>query len=369
MPRSKVITVVGTRPELIKFSPVIPLLVEAFEHRLVHSGQHYSYAMDALFFEELCLPAPDYRLEVGSASHSVQTARILERIEPVLLAEQPSAVLALGDTNTVLAAMLAAVKAHIPAVHLEAGCRSFNREMPEEINRVVADHIATWCFAPGERERVHLQAEGIAESRIHVVGSTAIDACLRNAPFTVDRTLVRQLGLIPDGYVLLTLHRAENTVPETLRDLLEATNTLAETWPFVFPIHPRTRSVLEALTPPLLLHPHVHVIDPVGYLDMLHLMTHARAVMTDSGGLQEEAATLGVPLLIARQETEWMYLVQAGAAVIAGNTRDALLATAPALLQQGRAAFKPVDVTSQRGAAERIVEVLKRIGDGVVQAS
>ncbi len=369
MPRSKVITVVGTRPELIKFSPVIPLLTDVFEHRLVHSGQHYSYAMDALFFEELRLPAPDYRLEVGSASHSVQTARILERIEPVLFAEQPSAVLALGDTNTVLAAMLAAVKAHIPAVHLEAGCRSFNRDMPEEINRVVADHIAAWCFAPGERERAHLQAEGIAESRIHVVGSTAIDACLRNAPLSADRTLVQQLGLTPDGYVLLTLHRAENTISETLRDLMEAINALAEAWPFVFPIHPRTRSVLEALTPPLLLHPQVRVIEPVGYLDMLHLMTHARAVMTDSGGLQEEAATLGVPLLIARHETEWMYLVQAGAAVIAGNTRDALLATAPALLQQGRAAFKPVDVTPQCGAAERIVDALRRIGDGAVQAS
>lgn len=368
MPRPKVITVVGTRPELIKFSPVIPLLVEAFEHRLVHSGQHYSYAMDALFFEELRLPAPDYRLEVGSASHSVQTARILERIEPVLIGEAPSAVLALGDTNTVLAAMLAAVKLHIPAVHLEAGCRSFNRDMPEEINRVVADHVATWCFAPGERECAHLQAEGIAESRIHVVGSTAIDACLRNAPLTADRTLVQQLGLTPDGYVLLTLHRAENTTPEMLRDLLEAINTLAETWPFVFPIHPRTRAVLEALNPPLLLHPQIHVIEPVGYLDILHLAQNARAVMTDSGGLQEEAATLGVPLLITRQETEWMYLVKAGAAVIAGNTGDALLSTAPALLQQGRAAFKSVDMTLQRGAAERIVDALKRIGDDATQA-
>jgi UDP-N-acetylglucosamine 2-epimerase len=363
VPRHKVITIVGTRPELIKFSPVIPLLTEAFEHRLIHSGQHYSYAMDALFFEELRLPAPDYRLEVGSASHGVQTARILERIEPVLLAEAPSAVLALGDTNTVLAAMLAAAKLHIPAVHLEAGCRSFNRDMPEEINRVVADHVAVWCFAPGEREYAHLRAEGIAESRIHVVGSTAIDACLRNAPLAVDRTLVQQLGVTPGEYVLLTLHRAENTVPETLRGILEAINVLAETWPFVFPIHPRTRVALESLTPSPVLHPHVHVIDPVGYLDMLHLIGYARAVMTDSGGLQEEAATLGVPLLIARQETEWAYLVDAGAAVIVGNTRAAILETAPALLQQGWSAFRPIDVTSQRGAAERIVAALVRILD------
>lgn len=361
MPRHRVITVVGTRPELIKFSPVIPLLTEAFAHRLVHTGQHYSYAMDALFFEELRLPAPDYRLEVGSASHGVQTARILERIEPVLIAGAPSAVLVLGDTNTTLAGALAAAKLHIPVIHLEAGCRSFNRAMPEEINRVVADHVAAWCLAPGERERAHLRAEGIADSRIHVVGSTAIDACVRNAPLAAERTLVRQLGLTQNAYVLLTLHRAENTIPETLRDMLEAINVLAETWPFVFPIHPRTRAVWEALTPPVTLHPQIHVIEPVGYLDILHLAQNARAVMTDSGGLQEEAATLGVPLLVARQETEWAYLVEAGAAVLAGNTRAAILETAPALLQQGRAAFIPVDVTPQRGAAARIVAVLARI--------
>jgi UDP-N-acetylglucosamine 2-epimerase len=361
--RHKVVTVVGTRPELIKFSPVIPLLVETFEHRLIHSGQHYSYAMDALFFEELRLPAPDYRLDVGSASQGVQTAHILERIEPVLLAESPSAVLALGDTNTVLAAMLAATKLHIPAVHLEAGCRSFNRAMPEEINRVVADHVAAWCFAPGAREHAHLRAEGIAESSIHVVGSTAIDACLRNAPLAAGRTLVSQLGVAPGDYVLLTLHRAENTVPETLRGILQAINALAETWPFVFPIHPRTRAVWEALSPPLALHPQVHVIDPVGYLDVLHLIGQARAVMTDSGGLQEEAATLGAPLLIARQETEWAYLVEAGAAVIAGNTRAAILETAPALLRQGKAAFRSIDVTPQQGAAERIVTTLARFLD------
>ena len=360
--KSKIVTVVGTRPEIIKLSPVIPLLGEAFEHRLIHSGQHYSYTMDALFFEELRLPAPDTRLEVGSASQGVQTARILERLEAALLAESPAAVIALGDTNTVLAAMLGAAKLHIPALHLEAGCRSFNRAMPEELNRVVADHVAAWCFAPGERERGHLLAEGIPAERIHVVGSTAIDACLRNAPLAAERALVQQLGLSPDTYVLLTLHRAENTTPETLRGILEAINALAETWDFVFPIHPRTRAVMDALTPPLPLHPRLHIIEPVGYLDLLHLLRHARAVMTDSGGLQEEAATLGTPLLIARQETEWMYLVEAGAAVLVGNTRETMLSTTPDLLQQGRAAFKPVDVTPQRGAAERIVQKILDCG-------
>jgi UDP-N-acetylglucosamine 2-epimerase (non-hydrolysing) len=356
MPRTKILTVVGTRPELIKLSPVIPLLDGTFEHRLVHSGQHYSYALDALFVEELYLPTPDYRLEVGSASQGVQTARILERLEPVLQEETPAAVIALGDTNTVLAAMLTAAKLHLPALHLEAGCRSFNRAMPEEINRVVADHVAAWCFAPGEREAGHLRAEGIPADRIHVVGSTAIDACLRNAPLAAERTLAQELGLMPEGYVLLTLHRAENTTPETLRSILEAVNTLAEMLPIVFPIHPRTRAVLETLAPPLTLHRDVYVIEPVGYLDILHLVSHARAVMTDSGGLQEETATLGTPLLIARQETEWTYLVDAGAAVIVGNNCDSILSIAPGLLERGRTAFERVDMKPQRGAAERIVQ-------------
>ncbi len=362
MQKSKIVTVVGTRPELIKLSPVIPLLCQTFEHRLIHSGQHYSYTMDAVFFEELRLPTPDYRLEVGSASHGVQTARILERLESALIMESPAAVIALGDTNTVLAAMLGAAKLHIPAIHLEAGCRSFNRDMPEELNRVVADHVAAWCFAPGEREQAHLQREGIPETRIHVVGSTAIDACLRNVPLAANRALSQQLGLKTDTYVLLTLHRAENTTPETLHGILEAINALAETWDFVFPIHPRTRAVMKDLAPRVTPHPHLHIIEPVGYLDLLQLVSHARAVLTDSGGLQEEAATLGIPLLIARQETEWRYLVDAGAAVIVGNDRNTILEIAPGLLRQGRAAFAPVDMTPQRGAAERIVQRISELG-------
>ncbi len=355
MPQPKAITVIGTRPEIIKLSPVIPLLADVFNHRLVHSGQHYSYALDACFFEELCLPAPDHRLEVGSASHGVQTARILARLEPVLLDEVPAAVIALGDTNTTLAAMLAAAKLQIPAIHLEAGCRSFNRAMPEEINRVVADHVATWCFAPGEWERGHLRSEGIPDDRLQVVGSTAIDACLRNAPLASGRTLGQQLGLAPDTYVLLTLHRAENTVPVTLRSILAGINELAETWPFIFPIHPRTRAVLDTLEPPIALHPQIRVIEPIGYLDILRLTSDARAVITDSGGLQEEAAALGTPLMIARQETEWAYLVEAGAAVLVGNTQETLMNAAPNLLRAGRDAFAAVDVTTQRGAAKRIV--------------
>lgn len=360
----KVVTVVGTRPELVKFSPVIPLLEAVFDQRLVHSGQHYSYAMDALFFEELALPAPHYRLEVGSGSHAEQTARILTRFEPVLLQEQPDAVLVLGDTNTTLAGALTAAKLHIPVAHLEAGCRSFNRQMPEELNRIAVDHWATWCFAPGERERLQLLQEGIPATAITVVGSTAIDACLRSRPLAASRSIVADLGLRPDGYLLLTLHRAENTLPDVLWELLAAFNRLAERWPIVFPLHPRTRAVLaglQAAHPTWQLHPQLRLIEPVGYLDMVQLLLQARAVLTDSGGLQEEAATLGTPLLIVRQETEWQYLVEAGAAVLIGNEGATLVERAWSWLEQGHAAFRPLDVHAQQGAAERIVARLQEV--------
>ncbi|MBN2003423.1 MAG: UDP-N-acetylglucosamine 2-epimerase (non-hydrolyzing) [Anaerolineae bacterium] len=361
MTRPKIITLVGTRPELIKLSPVIPLFDALFEHQLIHSGQHYSFSMDAIFFEELRLPAPAYRLEVGSGSHAAQTARILERLEPALQAEQPSAVVVLGDTNTTLAGALTATKLHIPCVHLEAGCRSFNRAMPEEINRILTDHMAELLCAPGERERSHLQAEGIPAGSIHVVGSTAIDACLRNRDLAASRTLIPQLGLDPGSYILLTLHRAENTTPDVLRSILGAINALAERWDVVFPIHPRTREVLASLqreAPAFGLHPKIHVIDPVGYLDMLHLVVRSHAVMTDSGGLQEETAVLGKPLLVLRQETEWTYLVDAGAAFLVGNAGDTILETALPLLRQGQCAFKTADVAAQCGAAQRIADVL-----------
>ena len=360
----KVITLVGTRPELVKLSPVIPLLAEAFDHRLVHSGQHYSFEMDAIFFEELRLPDPDYRLDVGTGSHAEQTARVLQRFEPVLLKEQAGALVVLGDTNTTLAGALAAAKLHLPCIHLEAGCRSFNRQMPEEINRIVADHVCDWLLAPGERERANLLREGIPLERIRVVGSTAIDACLRNSKLARGRSTVDDLGLPAGEYVLLTLHRAENTSPDVLAGIVRALNLLAERWHFVFPVHPRTRNVLTQLMgsdPPLQLHPHLHLIEPVGYLDMLQLIAQARAVMTDSGGVQEETATLGVPLLVLREETEWMYLVEAGAAVLVGNTFDAVVETATPLLVQGKAAFRQIDVQPQRGAAERIVSMLKEL--------
>jgi UDP-N-acetylglucosamine 2-epimerase (non-hydrolysing) len=234
--------------------------------------------------------------------------------------------------------------------------------MPEEINRIVADHVCDWCLAPGERERANLLAEGIDASHIFVVGSTAIDACLRNQPLAQARTILHDLQLRPHRYVLVTLHRAENTTPDVLQGLIQALNDLAQDWTFVFPIHPRTQKVLSQLRQAptrLALHPNVRLLEPVGYLDMLQLVTHARAVMTDSGGLQEEAATLGTPLMVLRNETEWTYLVESGAAVVVGNSFDAVMDRAPFLLAAGRDAFRQPDMAYQRGAAQRIVETVQ----------
>lgn len=241
---AKVLTILGTRPEIIKLSPLIPLLEQQFEHVLVHSGQHYSYDVDAIFFEELHLPTANYSLGVGSASHGEQTARILARLEPILLAEQPAAVLVQGDTNTTMAGALCAAKLGIPVVHLEAGGRSFNRSMPEEQNRIIVDHISALLLAADEIATNNLRAEGLPAARIQTIGSTAIDAVLRNRAHAQQAAILQQLELTPNHYLLLTLHRAENTIPSVLPGMIAALNRLAEEHLIVFPVHPRTEAAL-----------------------------------------------------------------------------------------------------------------------------
>lgn len=354
---SKVLTILGTRPEIIKLSPLIPLLEQSFEHVLVHSGQHYSYDVDAIFFEELSLPAPRHVLGVGSASHGEQTARILARLEPILLSEQPDVVLVQGDTNTTMAGALCAAKLGIPVVHLEAGGRSFNRSMPEEQNRIIVDHISVLLLAADAIAAANLHAEGLPAERIQTIGSTAIDAVLRNREHAQSAAILEQLELTPQGYLLLTLHRAENTVPTVLPGMVQALNQLAETHTIVFPVHPRTEAALRQQE--LTLSPRMRLSKPLGYLDTLRLIGAASAVLTDSGGLQEEAGVLQTPLLITRNETEWRYLVDAGAAVLIGNSYDAILSgaatwLAPEGLSQLRANPAPVHA----GAAERAVAAI-----------
>ena len=348
----KVLTVLGTRPEIIKLSPLIPLLREPFEHVLVHSGQHYSHAMDAVFFRELELPPPDHALAVGSASHGEQTARMLARLEPILLAEKPDMVLVQGDTNTTLAGGLCAAKLDIPVAHLEAGCRSFNRRMPEELNRVVVDHLAALLFAPDQSACDNLRNEGIPEAQIHLIGSSSIDAVRRNQPLSAAAPILDRMELAAGEYLMLTMHRAENTEPQRLPDILRALGAIAELFPIIFPIHPRTAGAIEQQG--LRLAPHIRTCEPLGYLDTLKLAGNACALLTDSGGLQEEAAALGTPALILRNETEWRYLIDAGVHMLVGNTYASITAGARDWLQEaGLAQLRAAHAPIWPGASER----------------
>ncbi|PDV96440.1 non-hydrolyzing UDP-N-acetylglucosamine 2-epimerase [Candidatus Chloroploca asiatica] len=352
-----VLTILGTRPEIIKLSPLIPLLDAHVNHILVHSGQHYSYEVDTIFFEELGLPTPAYSLGVGSASHGEQTARMLSRLEPILLERKPDLVLVQGDTNTTLAGAICASKQGIPVAHLEAGGRSFNRAMPEELNRIIVDHISELLLAADDIAATNLRNEGLPEERISVIGSTAIDAVLRNRNHAEHAKILEQLELEPYNYLALTLHRAENTEPDVLPGIVQALNELAEAYTIAFPVHPRTIVALERQG--LTLSPRIRQSKPLGYLDMLRLVGSASAVLTDSGGLQEEAGVLGAPLLIVRQETEWRYLVDAGAAVLIGNTYQAIIdGTATWLSPQGLSQLRHSPAPVRAGAAEQALAVI-----------
>lgn len=306
----KIISVVGARPEFIQATPVSRAL-RALGHQefLVHTGQHYDYLMSQTFFDELGIPAPDYNLEVGSGGHGRQTAEILTRLEDVLLKEQPDLVIVRGDTNSTLAGALAASKLHIPSAHIEAGERSFDRHMPEEINRLVADAVADLHFCASRAAVQRLAAEGITGS-VHWAGDVMLDASIQNRPIARNKSdVVKRLGLKQGAYALVTIHRAGNTDdPARLGQIVEALNSVNET--VVFPAHPRTRKALEQIA--VRLADHVKLIQPVGYFDMMVLEESARLIATDSGGVQREAYFLSRPCLTLRDETEWTETVEAG---------------------------------------------------------
>lgn len=279
----KVVTVVGARPQFIKAAPVSRCLRRQETEILVHTGQHYDTTMSEVFFEELKIPRPDYHLEVGSKSHGAQTGEMLSRLEQVLIQERPDWVLVYGDTNTTLAGALAAAKLHIPVAHVEAGLRSFNRQMPEEINRVLTDHMAEILYCPTETAVQHLAAEGIRRGVVHV-GDVMVDALRFNRELANDRRILEELGMEPGTYLLVTLHRAENTDhPDRLEEILSALNELES--PMILPLHPRTRNRMQKQGVNLT-NPRLKVIEPVGYLDMLHLEMNAAKILTDSGGVQ-----------------------------------------------------------------------------------
>jgi UDP-N-acetylglucosamine 2-epimerase (non-hydrolysing) len=313
--------VVGTRPEIIKMSPIIR---ECQKHNvsfsLLHTGQHYSYEMDRIFFEELELPIPDYNLDIGSRSSTEQTAAIMGGIEKVYQQDRPDIVLVQGDTNSVLAGGLVAAKMNIPIGHVEAGLRSFDRTMPEEVNRVVVDHLARYSFAPTLTSQKNLIQEGISGDSIRVTGNTIVDALYQNLHLAQARSsIIQSLDISSGEFFLVTLHRAENVDnPQRLMQILSGISLIQKKYslPVIFPIHPRTKKMVESSG---VQFGHLTIIPPVGYFDFLALLSHAKLVLTDSGGIQEEACILKIPCVTVRENTERPETLEVQSNVLAGS--------------------------------------------------
>jgi len=309
-------TVIGARPQIIKASVVSRSLrsIPGVREVLIHTGQHYDENMSGVFFEELRMPQPDYNLQVGSGSHGCQTGRMLAEIETVLASVRPDWLLVYGDTNSTLAGALAAAKLGVPVAHVEAGLRSFNRAMPEEINRVMTDHLSDLLFAPTEAALANLANEGINGPKVVRTGDVMFDAALHHADEAESTSnILGRLGVIRKEYALLTIHRPENTDdPRRLSSIIEAIIRFAKHLPVVFPVHPRTRGRLRANCAIGSVPRGFHILEPVGYRDMIILEKNARLIATDSGGIQKEAAFYSVPCVTLRSQTEWTELVDRG---------------------------------------------------------
>jgi len=353
-----ILIVIGTRPEIIKMSPIIrECASQGLEFSVLHTGQHYSYTMDRIFFEQLNLTTPDYNLDVGSGLQGAQTAAILAGIENVLLLHPPDIVLVQGDTNTVCAGALAAAKLHILVGHVEAGLRSFDRSMPEEINRIVADHVSDQLFAPTELSRQNLLKEGIAAEKITVTGNTVVDAVRQNIRIAQQKVHpLEDLNLEPQGYFLVTAHRAENVDdPRRLAEILTGLKKISEHFglPVIFPMHPRTQKMVQEFS---LSTEGIRVIDPVGYLEFLVLESSAALLLTDSGGVQEEGCILSVPCVTLRENTERPETIEAGANILAGTQPEKMLAAAIHMMSIPRKWNNPF---GNGDAAKRIVEACR----------
>jgi UDP-N-acetylglucosamine 2-epimerase (non-hydrolysing) len=349
----KIVTIVGARPQFIKCAPVSRELRKEHTEILVHTGQHYDPEMSEVFFNELEIPRPDYNLCVGSGLHGKQTGDILMSVETVLLKEKPDLMLVYGDTNSTLAGALAAAKLHIPVAHIEAGLRSFDRTMPEEINRIVTDHLSDLLFCPTETAVKNLAVEGITMG-VHLVGDVMADALLFNREIAQKTSpILETLGLKEKKYLVLTIHRASNT--NNRQNLTNIIHAVGESRvPVVFPVHPRTRKYLLEYGLIDRLPVNIIVIDPLGYLEMIRLMAGACKLLTDSGGMQKEAYMLGVPCITLRENTEWIETLHDGWNTLAGSNEEKIISSLQATIPT-----KPLRDLYPTGAAYTILKILK----------
>ncbi len=359
----KIIIIAGTRPEIIKMSPVIRELErQGGEYFILHTGQHYSYSLDRVFFEQLKLPQAKYNLEVGSGSHAEQTAKILIGVERVLREERSDIVLVEGDTNSVLASALAAVKLHIKVGHVEAGLRSYDRQMPEEINRTLTDHCSDFLFAPTEKAKTILKGEGIAEEKIFVTGNTIVDAVYQNLEIAREEgNTLSSLHLNPKEYFLVTVHRQENVDNRArFTSILEGLHRVATKFevPIIYPIHPHSRKRLGEFN---LKAPNLTLIEPVDFFSFLQLGSNARLILTDSGGVQEEACIFKVPCVTLRDNTERPETIEVGANILAGTSPDRILEYSTFMLGRAHDWNNPF---GDGTAGRKIVEIIMGGNDG-----
>lgn len=355
----KISIILGTRPEIIKMSPIIrECEKKRLDYFILHTGQHYSYNLDKIFFQELSLPEAKYNLDVGSGSHAEETGKMLMGIENILMEEKPDVVLVEGDTNTVLAGALAASKLHIKVGHVEAGLRSHDRNMPEEINRILADHCSDYLFAPTEEAKANLLKEGILMNNIFVTGNTIVDAVHQNLEIAkMKADVLTKLDLEKGGYFLVTAHRQENVdVKERLKDILDGLELIYSEFnhPIIYPIHPRTMKRLREFG--LEVQKGVRLIDPLGFLEFLQLEANTELILTDSGGVQEESCILKVPCVTLRDNTERPETIEVGSNILVGVNQDKILRGVKKMLSKERKWKNPF---GDGRASERIVGLIK----------
>lgn len=373
--RLKIIVVAGARPNFMKVAPLVRAMhrYPELEVCLVHTGQHYDFGLSTVFFDDLGIPRPEYELGVGSGSHATQTAEIMKRFELVCLNEQPGLVVVVGDVNSTVACSLVAAKLGIPLAHVEAGLRSFDRSMPEEINRVVTDALADYLFTTEEKANANLVREGVERRRIYYVGNVMIDTLRQWQARAAHSLILHQLKL-QDGegihpYGVVTLHRPSNVGgPAALAEIFSALEQLAHEVPLVFPVHPRTQATLREMGRPgpqpqhraqVPMRGDLLLVEPLGYLDFLRLLEHAQVVLTDSGGIQEEATVLGVPCVTLRTTTERPVTLEVGMNVLAGSEPETIVRLGKMMLQRGRQRGSTPPLWDGR-ASDRIVDILKR---------